>query len=237
MRIFAPLCLFTLLTANALAHPIPDIPVRTAFQEGKPTQVQVDINPRVFEADPNKAPSLIKSAFDLMPEAERQTLKTKAAAYIVQCLGFYIEPQGQLQPQFTFDFCTLEGLPLAKADDPVVMTGTAILDTTKMTGYSIGSLGGNNLNVRVHHTINGLRVKRFQILFPTERSHPMTLASETTTEPLHLIPDSDPDDLETETPAEVPVVPPAPIINWQLIGISLSLILLALSLIRRAVSR
>ena len=61
------------------AHPIPDIPVRGYFSEGGSGKVVVEVNPRCFDADPTKAPSMLKPDFEKLTADQKEALKIQAA--------------------------------------------------------------------------------------------------------------------------------------------------------------
>jgi hypothetical protein len=153
------------------AHPIPDIPVRATFHEGGRATIQVEVDPRCFDADPNLAPSVLKEGLGEYTEAERQEWKTQARDYVRRAVSFHFEPLGQVTPEFTFDFTAQGGAPLEKPEDIVVITGT--WETTVpagIQGYSIRALPEGTLSVLFLNTLKDRQVERLQVLFPGETS-------------------------------------------------------------------
>jgi hydrogenase/urease accessory protein HupE len=185
---FAILLVSLLFTAFTYAHPIPDLPVRASFEADGACEIQVEIDLRCFEADPNKAPSVLQEAFAGMTPEQREALKKKAATYLAESVEFFFEPLGRLAPDFVFDFTTPEGHPLSKPDDIVVLTG---IWRTKIpagiAGYRIRALLGKNLSVLYLNKLLGKQVERMQVLFPGEDSFVLNLtpvASKTAAAPM-----------------------------------------------------
>jgi hypothetical protein len=172
------LTLFAFLALGRLAwaHPIPDLPVRASFEADGSCQIQVEIDLRCFEADPNKAPSVLQEEFLKMSPEQREQLKQKAKAYLPGSVEFFFEPLGRLAPEFTFDFTTPDGNALTKPDDIVVLTG---IWRTKIpagiAGYRIRAVPGRNLSVLYLNRLLGKQVERMQVLFPGEDSFVLDL--------------------------------------------------------------
>ena len=175
LRLPALLCA---LASAALAHPLPEIPVRTDFDGAGGCVVRVEIDPRSFEADPNTTPSLTKADFDLTPEPQKAEMKKKAAEYIHRAVKWQFDPAGAFKPEFTFTFSGQDGKALEHGEDVVVLSGVW---SGKMpagaTGYSFSASKEGTLAVVLHHTVKGMPVERFQVLFPGESSYVLDLAS------------------------------------------------------------
>ena len=72
--------LVALLPVVLWAHPIPELPVKSSFlAEGQAT-VRVEVDPRCFEANPDKAPYLLNSELTGMDEAKKAALMQQAGS-------------------------------------------------------------------------------------------------------------------------------------------------------------
>lgn len=183
LRLFLPL-LPLLLVVSALAHPIPDIPVRASFEAGGKCVIQVEVDPRCFDSDPNLAPSLLQEEWLKMPEDQRAALKTQARDHVQKVVAFYFEPLGRQAPELGFDFTTHGGQPLAKADDVVVMTGTwRTTVPAGIQGYRIKALPEGKLSVLFLNTLDGRQVERMNVLFPGETSFLLDLTGSSAAKP------------------------------------------------------
>ncbi|CAN5858188.1 hypothetical protein BH11VER1_BH11VER1_24910 [soil metagenome] len=170
---------------QAWAHPLPDIPVRAAFEEKGACQIQVEIDPRCFEADPNKALSLWYSELQKLPEAGQLALKTKAQAYLLHAAAFSFEPMGRLVPEFVFEFTTHGGKPLTEPADIVVITGTwRPTIPAGIQGYRLHALPEGTMSVLFLNKLKGQEVERMQVLFPGESSYLLDLTGFNASTPL-----------------------------------------------------
>ena len=103
-----PACLLTLIASMVLgclagAHPIPDVPVHAFFEEGGACRIQIEIDPRCFEADPNTSPSVLNEALAKAPESQRSEWKKKAKAFAQATVEYFFEPLGGVLPNFSFE--------------------------------------------------------------------------------------------------------------------------------------
>lgn len=169
--------LLALLAASpALAHPLPDVAVRANFEQNRDWMLQVEIDPRSFEPDPNVAPYLTNADLGVTPAEQKDKLKTQARDYIRRVVEVVLDPVVEVKPDFTWEFTSMENAPLKEPEDPVMLTGTwrgKIPEGT--TGYSIKALPEGTLSVLYHNTALGQKVERFQILFPGETSYVLDL--------------------------------------------------------------
>jgi hypothetical protein len=169
------LSLFWPVTA-ALAHPLPDVAVRANFEQNGDWMLQVEIDPRSFEPDPNVAPYLTNADLGVTPPDQKEKLKGKASDYIQRVVAVVLDPAVEVKPDFDWQFTATENAPLKAPEDPVMLTGswkTKIPAGT--TGYSIESLPEGTLSVLYHNTALGNKVERYQILFPGETSYVLDL--------------------------------------------------------------
>ncbi|MFN0076555.1 MAG: hypothetical protein ACKVY0_08780 [Prosthecobacter sp.] len=174
--LFLHLGLFLLLAASGFAHPLPDVAVRANFEQNGDWMLQVEIDPRSFEPDPNVAPYLTNADLGVTAPEQQDKLKAKAREYIQRVLEVVLDPVVEVKPDFTWDFTTMENVPLKQPEDPVMLTGTwkgKIPDGT--TGYSIKALPTGTLSLLYHNTALGKKVERYQILFPGETSYVLDL--------------------------------------------------------------
>lgn len=186
----SPRCLALILLSffavtQTWAHPLPDIPVRAAFEEKGACQIQVEVDPRCFDADPNKAPSLWYGELKNLPEADQLALKTKAKDYILRAAAFSFEPMGRLIPEFVFEFTTHGGKPLVEPGDIVVITGTwRPTIPAGIQGYRLHALPEGTMSVLFLNKLKGQEVERMQVLFPGENSYLLDLTGLNAATPL-----------------------------------------------------
>jgi hydrogenase/urease accessory protein HupE len=156
---------------SVFGHPIPDVPVRSSFEEDGKCVIQIEIDPRCFDTDPNIAPSLLNEELGTKPEAERTALLNQARDYAAKVATFHFEPLGRISPEWTFKFTGHGGQPLTKPDDVVVMTGSwSTKVPAGIQGYRIRALKEGTLSVPFVNTLRGKPVERMQVLFPGEDS-------------------------------------------------------------------
>lgn len=165
------------LCSLVVAHPIPDVPVRSTFPGDGTCSIQVEVDPRCFDLDPEIAPYLLHSALKAMPEAERAALLTQAGAFVKDTtVDFHFEPSGAFTPEFKFEFTTLNGQPLTKDEDPVVMTGNWSGTVPEgAQGYRIVAKPEGKLSVLFMNNLRGKEVSRMMVLFPKEKSFVLDL--------------------------------------------------------------
>lgn len=169
-------CIFLALAPLASAHPVPDVPVKADFAQDGSWTLQVEVDPRCFEEDPNVAPSVTRADLATFSPERQQKLKTQAAEYINKVVEVVLDPPMSVNPAFEFDFTTHENAPLKTPEDVVVMTGTWKTKVPEgTTGYSIKALPAGTLSVVYHNTALGKKLDRTQILFPGEDSFVLDL--------------------------------------------------------------
>ena len=176
--IVSSLCLPALLAlaTPGMAHPLPDVAVRSHFEQGGDWMLQIEIDPRSFEPDPNVAPYLTNADLGATPAEQHEKLKAKAREYVQRVVEVVLDPVAEVKPELAWEFTAAENAPLKLPEDPVMLTGTW---RTKLpagtTGYSIKALPAGTLSVLYHNTALGKKVERFQILFPGETSYVLDL--------------------------------------------------------------
>jgi hypothetical protein len=159
-----------------LAHPLPDVAVRAHFEQNGDWMLQVEIDPRSFQPDPNVAPYLTNADLGVTPAEQQAKLKAQAREYVQRVVEVVLDPVVEVKPDLAWEFTAAENAPLKLPEDPVMLTGTW---RTKLpagsTGYSIKALPGGTLSVLYHNTALGKKVERYQILFPGETSYVLDL--------------------------------------------------------------
>ncbi|WP_395751484.1 hypothetical protein [Prosthecobacter sp.] len=171
---------FLAFAAPSLAHPLPDIAVRASFEQNEEWTLQVEIDPRSFQPDPNVAPYLTNADLGVTPVDQQEKLKAMAREYIKKAVEVVLEPAAEVKPEFVWEFTAMENAPLKIPEDPVMLTGTW---RSKLpagtTGYSIKALKMETqsvpLSVLFQNTALGKKVDREQIRFPGETSYILDL--------------------------------------------------------------
>lgn len=172
------LCMLAFLAfvAPSLAHPLPDVAVRANFEQNGDWMLQVEIDPRSFQPDPNVAPYLTNADLAVTPVEQQEKLKAQAREYVQKVVEVVLDPVVEVKPDLAWEFTAAENAPLKLPEDPVMLTGTW---RTKLpagsTGYSIKALPTGTLSVLYHNTALGKKVERYQILFPGETSYVLDL--------------------------------------------------------------
>lgn len=173
---FLSLLILGTLSTAALAHPIPDIPVKSAFDAAGTAVVIVEIDLRCFDSDPATAPYFLNEYLPGKPETWRAEQIAKAQAFVAQNVEFSFEPAGKVAPELKWEFTGLGNTPLTKIDDPVVLTGTwRTAVPAGQHGYRLRSTPENKLSVLFLNTLRGQTVERTQVLFPGESSFVLDL--------------------------------------------------------------
>ena len=160
-----------LFVTAALAHPVPDIPVRTWLTTDGGCTVTVEVDPRCFEPDPNTAASLMQPILPTLSAERRAELMTKAAALVKKYVVFEFDPTGPVQPEFTFEFTGHDRAPLVREEDIVVLTGTW---TTRApagsAAWRIQATKETPLAIVFRNYFEGREQPQFSVLFPGETS-------------------------------------------------------------------
>ena len=190
---FAALILVLVLTAAAWSHPVPDLPVRSHFDPGGGAEIRVEVDPRCFEADPEKVDYFQKEKIESLSGDEVQKMKAQADVFVRERLRFLFDPVGELKPAFVWDFQKLgDGRVPFETDDKTLLKGgeTVLVGSWKtrvvagMTGYRIEALAmtpekmGAPLNVMFNNFIGGRQVERYAVLFPGETSFTLDLTEQ-----------------------------------------------------------
>jgi hypothetical protein len=166
----------TAFVSPGLAHPLPDVAVRASFEQNGDWTLQVELDPRSFQPDPNVAPYFTNADLAVTPAEQQEKLKTLAREYVQRVVEVVLEPPVEVKPDLKWEFTAADNAPLKLPEDPVMLTGTW---HTKLppgsTGYSIKALPAGTLSVLYQNTALGKKVPREQIRFPGETSYVLDL--------------------------------------------------------------
>lgn len=176
--------LLGLISSSLLAHSIPDIPVRAEFHTGGQMELSIEINPRNWEPSPAEAPSLEFKAFMLQPQSKKDAQIARTKQFIADSLEFALEPLGNIQPDFTWDFVAETGKPLLAMTDAVVARGkwkTTI--PAGITGWKVRSKPNHKVSVVFLNSVDGKENERVAVLFPGESSFTFDLTGLSAAQP------------------------------------------------------
>ena len=157
-------------------HSIPETAVRGDFNRDGSATISIEVNPRIWEANPSEAPSTEFSALIKMGEAEKAELVRKTKEAIAKSVEFTFEPIGRIQPDFEFTFGAEGGKMLKSQTDAVVLVGRWRTQVPAgITGWKIKSLPGHKISVLLNNKVDGKDHPRFCVLFPGETSFTLDL--------------------------------------------------------------
>ena len=177
-RVAVAVWILLALGPAAVAHPIPDVPLRSFFEADGSAVIKIELDTRCFSQDPEAEPYLFLEDYLGLTEAERDQLRARAREYANTVLQLSFEPGGAARPQWEFEFTTFRGRPLARADDPVMMTGTwRLKGTSGLTGYQVRSLPEAELSLLFLNYYQGEILRGIQVLFPGEASRVLDLSN------------------------------------------------------------
>jgi hydrogenase/urease accessory protein HupE len=167
-----------LLTVTALAHPVPDIPVRSFFPGDGTARITVELDPRCLTSDPAEEPYMLPANLEKLNGEQKAEMLRKADEMVKRSVQFTLEPVGQVQPDFTFSFTGKSGAPLVGAEDAVVMTGEwSTTLAAGLTGWHIRATKEGKLSVVFQNIIRGETHSRLAVLFPGETSFTLDLTT------------------------------------------------------------
>ena len=166
------------LVPAAVAHPIPDVPLRAYFEADGSAVIKIELDTRCFSQDPEAEPYLFLEDYLGLSEADRDRLRAQAQAYADKVLQLSFEPGGAARPRWEFEFTTFRAQPLTRADDPVMLTGSwRLKDISSLTGYQARSLPQAELSLLFLNYYQGEILRGIQVLFPGETSRVLDLAN------------------------------------------------------------
>ena len=168
--------LFSAALSPTLAHPIPDLPLRSYFEADGSAVIKIEVDTRCFSEDPVNEPYLLVEQYLRLSEAQRDRFRSQAQEYAKRTVELSLDPGGVVQPIWTFEFTTFRSRPLSRADDPVMLTGSWRLDDLGgHTGYQVRALPEGELSVLCLNYYKKEILKGIQVLFPGETSRVLDL--------------------------------------------------------------
>lgn len=184
----ALLLLSSLAALPAMAHPVPDVLVRSYFSSSGESEIRVEVDPRSFEAHPEEHDYLEKTAAEKVDPATLGTMGATAGRFLAGRVKFLLEPLGEVKPEFVWSFAKLGDGPLENPDDPAVLVGSWKTTLPKgLSGYRIESLQLTDpaaipMNVVFLNHLDGKQIERYAVLFPGEKSFLLDLTGLATAE-------------------------------------------------------
>jgi len=177
MKISGILCLcLGVWASSTVAHPIPDIPVFSSFDQDTLT-IEVVIDPGSFTDDPEWEPYMHNSELGFMNEAELEELKDKGQELINRTVVFQFSPEAKVKPVFDFDFTGLDKSELERKADPVMLIGPTTLEIPAgATGYQLVADESGELSVIFRNELKGKEVGRYMVLFLGESSFELDIS-------------------------------------------------------------
>jgi hypothetical protein len=160
----------------ALAHPVPDVLVRSHFSSTGEAEIRVEVDPRSFEAHPEEHDYLEKSAAETVDQTALETMGKTADRFLAGRVKFLLEPIGEVNPEFEWAFAKLGDEALENPDDPAVLVGSWKTTLPKgLSGFRIESLKLTDpaaipMNVVFLNHLDGKQIERYAVLFPGEKS-------------------------------------------------------------------
>lgn len=162
----------------AVAHPVPDVPLRSFFDSDGSAVIEIELDTRCFSDDPESEPYLLVEQYLGLSEADRARLRARAREYAERIVELSFHPVGAIQPDWEFEFTTFRSQPLRRADDPVMLTGSWRLDDISgYTGYQARALPEAELSLLFLNYYEGDILRGIQVLFPDEASRILDLAN------------------------------------------------------------
>ncbi len=166
-----------LLTSFASAHPLPEIPVWAFFEADGTARIEIEVDPRCFEKDPEKELYMLNWYLQRCDGEEKREMLESAKRFIPTRVAMLFDsPEGVPEPEFSCSFTKLGGEPLKKMDDPVVIRAvwkTKLPESVKT--YQVKAKGVGIFSVLFLNHVNDRAVPRIQTLFPGEESYVLDL--------------------------------------------------------------
>ena len=173
--LFAFLLLFSGFLA--VAHPVPDLPVRAQFNFKGEVVIRVEVDPRCFVEDAENEPYLVNGVYQALNKKDLADLEKKTGELIAKSIGFHFDPAISLEPKFTYYYTTLESKPLDKKDQtPVVIQAEwkfKLPESVKT--YQLKALPAGRFSVLFINRVIGEK-RDLNVLFPGEVSYKLDLS-------------------------------------------------------------
>ena len=177
MRTLIPCLLLLMAHATALAHPIPDVPVRGEFKADRSTTIQIEVDPRCFAEDSTNTPYLKKDELDRMSKKERDELLAKAKAFVSKKVRLHFEPMDSVKLSFSYSFVEQpNATPDSDGGVPVLIIAEwkAMLPTN-VTSYQLEALKPGAFGIFFLNKVAG-KDQKLNVLFPGEKSYKLDLS-------------------------------------------------------------
>lgn len=157
-----------------LAHPLPDVPVRSFISSNGEITIKVEVDPRCLDDDPKNTPYLTHEELERWSPIEVATLYTNILAFVDKTVAFTAEPAAKLTPAFTCSQATLDGKRIRGLEDPITIIATwkGHLPAST-TAYRLKAKADGNLSVIFMNVVDGNPIERVHTLFPGETSYPL----------------------------------------------------------------
>lgn len=166
-----------LLTSLSRAHPLPEIPVWAFFDSDGSARIEIEVDPRCFEEEPEKELYMLYWYLQRCDGEEKKEMLEAAKKFIPTRVAMLFDsPEGIPRPTFTCSFTKLGGDPLKKMDDPVVIRAvweTKLPESTRT--YQVKAKGVGIFSVLFLNHIDDSAIPRIQTLFPGEESYVLEL--------------------------------------------------------------
>jgi len=167
--------IFFLVVCDVFAHPIPDIPVRTNFQNNQ-LSIQIEVDLRCLSDDPNGSPYVLKSDLEKWSDSKKGETLMQVLSYAQQRIQFHLHPKGLQHRKWEARYIKLGGETLVENNDVVVVAlEFQIAINEPDLSYSVHSTRDNTLSVEVINMNNGKVIPRQVSLFPGEKSYDWAL--------------------------------------------------------------
>jgi hypothetical protein len=175
MRVKVGVLIFLLVICDILAHPLPDIPVRTNYENNQ-LSIQIEVDLRCLTDDPNGSPYILKSDLEKWSDAKKNETLAQVLSYAQQRIEFLLQPKGPQHQKWEARYLKLGGEALVENNDVVVVAlEFQIAIKEPNLSYSVRSTRSNTLSVEVINMKNGKVIPRHVSLFPGEKSYDWAL--------------------------------------------------------------
>jgi hydrogenase/urease accessory protein HupE len=121
----------------------------------------------------------------LQSQSQKDAQIARTKKFIADYLEFTLEPLGNIQPDFTWDFVAETGKPLLAMTDAVVARGrwkTTV--PAGITGWKVRSKSGHKVSLVFLNSVDGKESERVAVLFPGESSFTFDLTGLSAAQPV-----------------------------------------------------
>ena len=170
------LLLFWFLGLLAMAHPVPDLPVRADFNFKGEVVIRVEVDPRCFVKDAENEPYLVYGVYKHLEKEDFSKMEETAVELIRKYIGFHFDPPYSAKPNFTFHYTTLGNKPIVKKEEsPVVLQAEWKFELpANVKTYQLKASPVGRFSVLFINRIMGEK-QDLNVLFPGESSYKLDL--------------------------------------------------------------